>query len=228
MQLKNLILNLLAGIFLFFSFQTPLFASESLSFEQTLLVGGGGNYVLNNNNIFDEIGGGTVKARWGLFDFISAEVSLDFIQFPVSGVDEESYRTLGFLSADAKGDVFSVPLLPTLLIHLPQWNNMRGYIFGGVGYQFNDPEDIEVDVTTAPGSITTFTGDIEDSYVGVVGIGIDFFLNENFIVNFDVRYQSAEFDFETTGTVGGSTVTVKEVEENFDMTIFRLSLLYRF
>lgn len=189
--------------------------------------GGGGVAFTSNTDVLNDTAGGTVKVRYHFMDFLALELSSDFYNLPVTHVDDKTYETLGFLDADADGDIFAIPLMPTVLIYLPEWKNIHPYLFGGVGYQFNEA-DFDVDVTTAPGSVTTFEGKIEDSHIGVFGVGMDIALNDHCFLNVDARYQSAEFDLDTVGIVDGALVVAKERGENFDSVVFRLSVLYRF
>jgi len=195
--------------------------------DWSFFIGGGGNVGLSNNTVLDAIAGGTVKTRLTYRHFISLETSLDFNRFPVKDVDEGSYRSLG-LRAEADGDLFSVPLVPMILIHAPGWDNLTFYALGGVGYQWNDPDKFEVDVRTTAGNSGTFDVDVEDGSIGVAGGGFDVVLTNHLLLNFDVRYQFAEFDTEVQGSVGGVSFQVKEKEENFDSVHLRVSLLYRF
>lgn len=221
---------------------TPAFAEERIyqtgetspmefakKFEnQDFLLGGGGNVAISNSDVVDVIAGGVVKGRWQFFDFLSVEMAVEFNRLPVQGVDDGSYRSRG-LSSDASGDIFAVPLLPALLIHLPPWGNMRAYIFGGVGYQFNDADDFEVEVTSrATGATGTLDVEVDDGVIGYWGGGVDIVLTQHLVLNFDARYQSAEFDMEAKGTVAGVPVVIEEEEENFDSVVLRGSLLYRF
>ncbi len=205
----------------------PTLAWGHLLEKNAFEFGGGATAFVSNTDVLNDTAGGTVKVRYHFLDFLALELSSDFYNLPLTHVDDKTYESLGFLDADVDGDIFAIPLMPTLLVYLPEWRNIHPYIFGGVGYQFNEA-DFDVDVTTAPGSVTSFEGKIEDSHIGVFGIGVDVALNEHCSLNFDVRYQSAEFDLDTVGFVDGALVTAKERGENFDSMVFRLSLLYRF
>lgn len=206
----------------------PAAAQAHTSRQGSFEVGVGGNAFISNTDMLSDTAGGVVKLRYFILDAVAIELSGDINSTPIDRVDNKSYVTAGFISSNADGDLTSVPFLPTVLIYLPEIGNFHPYIFGGVGYQFNKEDDFNVAVTTSSGSVVTFEGKVEDSHIGVFGAGADIFLNDNTLLNFDVRYQSAEFDVDTTGTVGGSSITITEDGENFDSVIFRFSLLFIF
>lgn len=206
--------------------------TSSIEFKKEIpvlsfLVGGGGNVVVSNSNIIDTIAGGGVKTRITFQDFISIESSLDFNRFPIQNADSGTYDISPF-SSDVKGDLFSIPFLHMVLIHTPLWNNMSFYGGGGVGYQFNDAKGFNVNVNLGSVPVGTLKAEVEDGLIGAAGGGVDLRLSDHLLLNFDVRYQFAEFEVEQTGVVAGTRVRIVEKEEHFDTVVIRTGLLYRF
>jgi len=95
-------------------------------------IGGGVNFIYVDSDIGDDEVGGAVVTRYTYLDTISLQKQADFTNY---SVDEKGFD----------GDVFGIPTLFTLLLHSPWWKNMRLYVIGGIGKQFND-SDLEVDV----------------------------------------------------------------------------------
>lgn len=195
--------------------------------DWSLLIGGGGSVAIPNNDFIDSIAGGAVKARLTFRNFVSLESSLDFNQNPAQDTDAGGFDVAPF-SSEADGNLFAVPFLHMILFHTPIVNNLSVYGGGGVGYQFNDAKDFEVDVELAGAPVGTLDVEVDDGFIGAAGGGFDFYLSDHFVFNFDVRYQFAEFELEQTGVISGSSVRIVEKEEHFDSVHLRASLLYRF
>lgn len=100
--------------------------------RHAFFVGGFANLVYVDSDILDDVAGGGVSSRYTYMESVSFELNTEFNQF--------DFDKRGF-----NGDIFSVPTLFNFLLHSPWWNNVRFYVLGGVGYQFNDA-DASVDV----------------------------------------------------------------------------------
>lgn len=99
--------------------------------KHSSFVGGGVNFMYVDSFLDNSVGGEAFY-RYTYQETISLEPTIAFNNF--------SIEAKGF-----DGDVFGVPVLINVLLHSPWWNNMRFYVLGGGGFQFNDA-DVEVDL----------------------------------------------------------------------------------
>jgi len=178
-------------------------------------IGGFGIAAISNSDVIDTIGGGGVNARLTYKEVLSLESSLDFIRFPIQAKRFD-------------GDLNAIPLLGKLLIHSSPWDNLTLYAMGGVGYQFNDGDDIEAELSSFGFPGLTVEVDVDDGFIATVGAGADVKLADHFYLNFEVRYQFADFDVDGKVAVpGGGTIDL-DVDEDFDTVVIRSGFLYRF
>jgi len=183
--------------------------------EHAFSFGGGGNVAISDSDFFDTIAGGSILARYTFQEFVSLQSNIDFNRFPAQG-------------GGVGGDIDAVALLGNVLIHTPYWNNLSLYALGGVGYQFNSADDVDLNFSAVGLSGVTTDVKVDDGAIYTVGAGADIRLSEHFLFNFEVRYQFAEFDFEGDISLLGTSVTRVKTDGDFDTLILRASLLYRF
>lgn len=102
---------------------------------------------------------------------ISAEIIL--------AVTEHSINGTGALAGVPVGDVWLLP--PTLLAqyHVTDFGRFQPYVGAGINYTIFFGED------AAGGTVTQF--DLDNSVAPAVQIGFDYFIDENWGVNFDVK-----------------------------------------
>lgn len=156
-------------------------------------VGGAFNFIQVDSD-FDDAPGGVAISRYTYRNIVSVEGTASFNEFDVD--------VTGF-----DGDVFGVPLFTNLLFHSPWWNNIRFYVMGGIGFQFNDA-DVDVDLSRASvdGKVVTLPtlAGIEDAN------------NRLIEANGRVSFLSS-----STSTTTGATTTTSTAAATEDSTIAR-------
>lgn len=114
-------------------------------------------------------GGG--KIGYQLTDLISVEVDTGWSEFDI---------------AEHGGTITMIPLLFNLRVNLvPGKYIVDPYVFGGIGISFNEIEGVVM-----PGSIT----DLDDSFAGQIGGGVEYAINQNLSAYLDVRFYFTEPD----------------------------------
>jgi len=214
-------------------FLDKIFLDESTDVvEEAFYVGGGGSVAIENSNQLKTGGGGDIFGRYTFRESISFEPSIGFYGFEIGlkGVD---------------GDLFALPLLANVLAH-SKWGRLSFYFKGGIGYQFNDSDDADLNIsnTRLRGVLTSLGGvssdirtvtlpaikvdvDIEDGFIITTGGGFDWHIGDNLYFNFEARYQFSEFDVSAEAFVPGvGSVKIRD-EEEFDTVTLRWGLFFR-
>lgn len=86
---------------------------------------------------------------------------------------------------------------------------------------------VDVDSVTIPAG-TMVDIDIEDGFISTVGAGVDVTVAENFLLNFEARFQFAEFDLTGSTVVPGLGTVKIDSEEDFNTLVLRAGGLLRF
>jgi len=200
--------------------------------EHAFYVGGTFDVAIENSDSIKSGLGGTAFGRYTFRENISFEPSIGFY-----GSD------IGLKGVD--GDLFAVPLLANVLVH-SKWGRLSFYFMGGIGYQFNDSDDADLNITNTrlrgvltslggvPSDIRTVTlpaievdVDIEDGFIITFGGGFDWHINDNLYLNFQCRYQFSEFDVSAEASVPGLGFVKIRDEEEFDTVTLRWGLFVR-
>jgi len=106
-------------------------------------------------------------------NYCSFELGVDYAK---SDMDFKS--SLGIL--ENVGELEQIPILLTVRFHFSTAPKVGLYLGGGVGYYLND--------FSSSSSVFPTDYDIDDSFGIHANAGFEYFLNENFALNFDLKY----------------------------------------
>ncbi len=128
--------------------------------------------------------------------YLSLELSVDYIE---TDVDLEA---LG-VSVDI-GEFEQIPVLLSLRTHLSTNPKVSPYLTIGIGYYLND---FDMDDSISAG----YDIDPDDSFGWHLGGGIEYFFNEHFAFNFDLKYMWSNVDVDIKAP-GEYSVREKKVD----------------
>ena len=129
--------------------------------------------------------------------------------------EEDNQALLGFTEV---GDLTSVPLLFDILLRVPiQEQPLVPYGVVGLGVIFRDFD------TSSRLEARNIGQDVDSSFGVNVKAGIDWFINDNWIINFETGYLFSDAD--STSTVAGVATTV---ETNADIFFIGAGVKYVF
>ena len=112
----------------------------------------------------------------------------------------------GSTSSITGGDISAIPLLADIILRLRTNESLDLYGVVGLGVLFVDSDDISGTVSGVPFNIDV---DADNAFAVKVGGGADWFLNEHWILNFEVSYVFAETDIDTTTNVAGLSLPIQ-------------------
>jgi outer membrane protein W len=120
------------------------------------------------------------------------------------------------------GDFTVMPLSLTALLTYPLYEGkFHPYVGGGLDILFIDND---VSGTLTPGGVSTV--EYDTGVGGHVSTGADWMLNENFVLNLDMKYTWCSPDVSTTTSEAGTTLNVSD--DPFDNLALRMGLAYYF
>jgi outer membrane protein W len=106
-------------------------------------------------------------------NYCSFELGVDY-----ANPDMDFKSSLGIL--ENVGELEQIPILLTVRFHFSTAPKVGLYLGGGVGYYLND--------FSSSSSVFPTDYDIDDSFGIHANAGFEYFLNENFALNFDLKY----------------------------------------
>ena len=105
-------------------------------------------------------------------------------------------------------DITGVPLFGDLIFRVPTGQEQfTPYGIVGLGVVVWDADDIDAVILGVPVHAET---DIDTEFAAKLGGGLDWFLNDNWILNFEVAYVFTNPNATATATGGGISVTVED------------------
>lgn len=122
------------------------------------------------------------SASYGLCEWFAIGVSSGWAEF------EESEGPFSF-------DETAIPLFGDLIFRIPMDNQIQPYGVIGLGVIFWNVD------TNIPG----LNVDVDDAFAAKFGGGVDWFVNDNWIVNFEFAYVTSDAD--ATATFNGASAT---------------------
>jgi outer membrane protein len=140
--------------------------------------------------------------------YLSLELSVDYVE---TDLDLKVTGT----SVDI-GDLEQIPILLSLRAHLSTNPKVSPYFIIGAGYYLND-FDMKSSIPTG------YYLDPDDSFGWHLGGGIEYFFNEHFAFNFDLKYLWSNVDIDIT-VPGVYSVRNK----NFDVDAFISGVGFKF
>ena len=154
------------------------------------------NYSNDGDFEFDETAMYGGNLTYFVQRYLSLELSVDYVE---TDLDLEA---LG-VSVDI-GELEQIPILLSLRAHLSTNPKVSPYLTIGVGYYLND-FDMKDSIPAG------YDIDPDDSFGYHLGGGIEYFFNEHFAFNFDLKYIWSNVDFDIK-TPGGYSVSDKKVD----------------
>ncbi|WP_289282204.1 MULTISPECIES: OmpW/AlkL family protein [unclassified Methylophaga] len=126
----------------------------------------------------------------------------------------------------ALGDVIDTKVLPptlTLQYHFMPDSNIRPYIGAGVNYTYFFDEEVAGDVLDTPGSKVK----LDSSWGLAAQAGVDVALNDDWFVNFDVKYIDIDTEAHFTNIAGG-TIQKAKIHADIDPFVWGIGIGRRF
>ena len=141
------------------------------------------NYSNDGDLEFDEgvMYGGNLT--YFVHSYLSLELSVDYVETDL------------YLDDSNIGDFEQIPVLLSLRTHLSTNPKVSPYLTVGVGYYFND---LDMDDSIPAG----YDLDPDDSFGYHLGGGIEYFFNEHFAFNFDLKFIWSNVDFDARAPDG--------------------------
>jgi outer membrane protein len=124
------------------------------------------------------------------------------------------------------GDVIDAKVLPptlTLQYHFAPDSNIRPYIGAGVNYTYFFDEETAGTVAGTAGSKVK----LEDSWGLAAQAGVDIALNDDWFVNFDVKYIQMDTTAKFSNIAGG-TIANAEIDADIDPFVYGIGVGRRF
>ena len=153
-----------------------------------------GTYMFTENWAFD------ILAAWPFTHDVDLDVGADTLAF---------------------GEVEHLPPTFSVQYHFLPDATFQPFVGLGLNYTTFLSEDLDPGIPDALG-VTDFS--LDDSFGVAVQVGADWILNENWLINADLRWINIESDLDVT--IEGSTVGLGTVE--IDPWVFALNVGYRF
>lgn len=145
---------------------------------------------------FDEAAMYGGNLTYFVHSYLSLELSVDYVE---TDVDSE---VLGV--SVGIGEFEQIPVLLSLRTHLSTNPKVSPYLTIGIGYYLND---FDMDDSIPAG----YDIDPDDSIGYHLGAGIEYFFNEHFAFNFDLKYIWNNVDFDAKFP-DGSSINDKKVD----------------
>lgn len=126
----------------------------------------------------------------------------------------------------ALGDVIDTKVLPptlTLQYHFMPDSNIRPYVGAGVNYTYFFDEEVAGDVLDTPGSKVK----LDSSWGFAAQAGVDVALNDDWFVNFDVKYIDIDTEAHFTNIAGG-TIQKAKINADIDPFVWGIGIGRRF
>ena len=158
---------------------------------------------------FDEVAMYGGNLTYFVHSYLSLELSVDYVE---TDVDLE---TLGV--SVGIGEFEQIPVLLSLRTHLSTNPKVSPYLTIGVGYYLND---FDMDDSIPAG----YDIDPDDSFGYHLGAAIEYFSNEHFAFNFDLKYMWTNVDFD----VSAPGYTTEEHKVDVDAFISGVGFKYYF
>lgn len=137
-------------------------------------------------------------------------------------MDDDSVQAAGF----SGGEVTGVPVLFDVLLRFSEVHpSVDPYLIGGVGAIFWDVDEVTGTVAGIPVTVET---DVDTAFAAKLGGGIDWFITENWILNFEASYVFTSADAEATVTGGGVTATALASDIELDYWTVGGGFKYKF
>lgn len=189
----------------------PEITIDPLTINATVQVDDGTSLVLSATYMFTENWGFDILAAWPFKHDVNLDATIS------DGITTES-GSVKF------GEVEHLPPTFSVQYHFSPAADFQPFVGVGLNYTTFSGEKLTQDVIDA--GFTSFS--LDDSFGVALQVGADWMLNEQWLVNFDVRWINIEADLtgtvdDGTGPVTGELGTVK-----IDPLVFAINLGYRF
>ena len=192
----------------------PEIQLADLTVNATVQVDDGTSLVLSATYMFSENWGFDILAAWPF----KHDVDIDATIFDAFAGEEIS-GTLPF------GEVEHLPPTFSMQYHFAPDADFQPYVGLGVNYTTFLSEDLDSDIVEA--GIVDF--ELDDSFGVAAQIGADWMLNDNLLLNFDIRWINIESDLTATVDDGvDPPFTGKLGTVEIDPWVFAINLGYRF
>lgn len=190
----------------------PEITINDLTVTGAVQVDDGTSLVLSGTYMFTENWAFDILAAWPFTHDVDLDATLTIV-----GVGTES-GTVPF------GEVEHLPPTFSMQYHFAPDADFQPYVGLGVNYTTFLSEDLDPGVVEA--GITDFS--LDDSFGLAAQFGADWMLNEQWLVNFDVRWISIEADLTATVDDGTGPVSAELGTVKIDPWVFAINLGYRF
>lgn len=185
---------------------------------QLYLSAGGSDYVAGGKGV--EVDSDTVPElditymmtkNWGL------ELILGYSEHTVKG--EKNWNALG--------DVIDSKVLPptlTLQYHFLPDNNIRPYVGAGINYTYFFDEEVAGNVLDVPGAKV----ELDSSWGLALQAGVDVALNQDWFVNFDVKYIDIDTEAHFSDVIAPNSGIKARINADIDPIVWGIGIGRRF
>ncbi len=141
----------------------------------------------------------------------------------ILGYSQHTVKSEGYWAAQGLGDVIDTKVLPptlTLQYHFMPDSKIRPYVGAGINYTYFFDEEVKGPVLDVPGAKVK----LDSSWGLAAQAGVDVALNEDWFVNFDVKY----IDIDTTAHFKGTPVGTAKIDADIDPFVWGIGIGRRF
>lgn len=189
----------------------PEIVLDPLTINASVKVDDGTSLTLSGTYMFTENWAFDILAAWPFKHDIDLDATIS------DGVTTESGKV-------PFGEVKHLPPTFSVQYHFSPQADFQPFVGLGVNYTTFSSEKLSQDVIDA--GIIDFS--LDDSFGVAAQLGADWMLNDQWLVNFDLRWINIESDLEATVDDGTGPVTLGLGTVEIDPWVFAINLGYRF